>query len=48
MARRIIYSYPARLLFILCAIVAALLIINYRLLIRRDFQLLRANNAHIN
>jgi len=48
MRSRIIHSYPARLLFLIGAIAAALLIVNYRLFIKRDFQLFRANTTLIN
>ncbi|MDP4721411.1 MAG: hypothetical protein NWS48_09295 [Akkermansiaceae bacterium] len=43
MKNRILSSYPARFLFLAAAIVAALLIVNYRVLILRDFHLLSAN-----
>lgn len=45
MASSILKSYPTRFLFLICAIAAAFLIVNYRILIKRDFQLLRANTT---
>lgn len=48
MSRRIIHSYPARLLFVIGAIAAAFLIVNYRLFIKRDSHLLRANRTRLN
>lgn len=48
MKSRIIQSYPARLGFLIGAIAAAILIVNYRLFIKRDFELLRANGNHHN
>lgn len=43
MRRRLIHSYPARFLFLVTAIVAALLLIIYRVLIKRDLQILSPN-----
>lgn len=43
MRNRLIHSYPARLVFVVGAVAVALLIIQYRILIKRDVRLLRAN-----
>ena len=43
MLHRIIHSYPARLAFVIGAVAAAILIIQYRILVKRDIQFLRAN-----
>ncbi len=47
MTQRIIRSYPVRLVFVVGAVVAAVLIIHYRLLVKRDFNLVRANRQPI-
>ena len=43
MAKRIISSYPVRFAFVVAALAAAVVIIHYQLLVKRDFNLLRAN-----
>ena len=43
MTSPIIHSYPVRLLFVAPAIAGAIIAVSYRVLIKRDFQLLRAN-----
>ncbi|WP_386820578.1 hypothetical protein [Luteolibacter algae] len=47
MQQRFLQSYTARLLFLLGAIIAALLIVQYRLLFKRDFHLFKANLTHL-
>lgn len=44
MKTRILSSYTARLFFMVAAIFAALLIVNYRVFILRDFHLFSANS----
>lgn len=44
MRQRIIHSNPARLAFVICAVAAAVLIIHYRILVKRDDRILRANS----
>lgn len=45
MAKRIMSSYPMRFAFVLAAVVAAMAIIHYRLLVKGDSNLLRANRC---
>lgn len=47
MRNRIIHSYPARLAFLVGAVAIALLIVQYRILIKRDVQLVRANSRQL-
>ncbi len=47
MLLRIIHSNPARLAFVICAVVVAVLIIHYRILVMGDNRLLRANPRNL-
>ncbi len=47
MRQRIIHSYSARLAFVICAVAAAVLSIHYRILVKRDERLLRANSPKV-
>ena len=44
MRQRIIHSNPVRLAFVICAVATAVLIIHYRILVKGDKRLLRANS----
>ena len=43
MTQRFIHSYPVRFAFVVGAIAAAVVIVHYRLLVKRDIHLIRAN-----
>jgi hypothetical protein len=43
MTQRLIHSYPVRFVFVVGAVAAAVVIVHYRLLVKKDFHLLRAN-----
>ncbi|QTN31563.1 hypothetical protein HZ994_04225 [Akkermansiaceae bacterium] len=43
MIQRVISSYPMRFAFVVGALATALLIVHYRLLLKRDTSLFRAN-----
>ena len=47
MIRALFHSYPARLLFVIAAIVAALAIIQFRVLFKNDSGQLRPNRQSI-
>ena len=47
MTQRFIHSYPVRFAFVVGALVAAVVIVQYRFLLRGDTRLLKANRSWI-
>lgn len=43
MTQRFINSYPVRFVFVVGALATAVVIVHYRLIVKRDIQIFRAN-----